>query len=171
MTTEVIPQTYGRVHRLGPYLATDATTAGHTEAFAALSPESEDFPERKASLGCLTLRFPATASQKDFWYLLTHARNALVHQAAFEATQEQLDYPTDPAATETLSLDVWPVFPRCAESFSPRQSDAGLPRGTIRLSYPREVIFSEELEFEIQTLPRWRPFVTIDRRTVEASDG
>jgi len=170
MTRTAIPKAHGRVHRLGPYFATDATTAGYSEPFAAPSPESADFPEREATLGCLTLRFPATASQKDFWYLLTHARNALVHLAEFEATQEQLDYPTDPAATEILSPDVWQMFTRWAEPFSPPQPDIDLPRGTFPLSYPRQVIFSEELELEIQALPRWRPFVAIDRRTVESSD-
>jgi WD40 repeat protein len=61
---------------------------------------------------------------------------------------------------EDRTLKIWDTCEYAAEP----------PRGTIPVSYPRRVIFSQELTLDIQKLPQWQPFLTIDRRSEEADD-
>jgi hypothetical protein len=43
-------------------------------------------------------------------------------------------------------------------------------RGVFTMSYPRKTIFSKEVKIHTSALPRWKPRITIDRRTLESED-
>ncbi len=49
--------------------------------------------------------------------------------------------------------------------FGKRQD--GPLRGTLALPLSSKVLFSQEVEVEIEKLPRWQPRVIIDRRSLE----
>lgn len=165
-TEEVVVPTYS--HR--PRFATDTTSTSHSEAFSPPASGTADFPERAASLASFTLHLPAAASRKSFWFSLMQSRNELVQVIDFEASQEQLDYPADLPATEIFSAEVSGILGHWLQAFSAAEDNSEISRGTRAVSYPRKVIFSQELELHVRALPRWRPFIAIDRRTREASD-
>ena len=88
----------------------------------------------------------------------------------FEAGDENLEYFAESAATESPSGDFARILARWSDALSFSGHEAEPPRGTMTVPYQREVIFSQQVEVEIEKLPRWRPLVAIDRRILEASD-
>lgn len=78
----------------------------------------------------------------------------------FEATEDDLGHPGDVVASMTL----WPPLWQHAEP-EPR-----VWRGVFSPTYPREVLFSQEIEMRTAELPRWRPHITIDLGRLETPD-
>ena len=48
-----------------------------------------------------------------------------------------------------------------------REPEPGLGRGVFSPKYHRKVLFSQPVNFKTSDLPRWKPKVVIDRRTLE----
>lgn len=159
-----------RVQENQPRFATDATTAGYTATYAPAPSGSEEFLEPEACLSRLKVRNPSLPVGKDFWCLVLHAGNEVVYVSEFETGDEDLDYFGDPAATETFPTDFREILAPWSDALSFIGHEAEPPRGTVTVPYQREVIFSQQVEVEIDRLPRWQPLVAIDRRILEASD-
>jgi hypothetical protein len=127
-------------YRLGSYFATDVTTADQGESDVAPLASTEDCPS--TLFGCLTVRWP------------------MINSFGTE------DYLT----MERIADGLRRVLADFSEHVPSPDEEPEVLRGTLPVSCQREVIFSEEFEIEIQSLPRWRPFVVIDRRSAEACD-
>jgi hypothetical protein len=50
------------------------------------------------------------------------------------------------------------------------EPEATIWRGVFAPSYQHRVLFSESVEIQTAKLPRWKPRVTIDRRTLERAE-
>jgi len=50
------------------------------------------------------------------------------------------------------------------------EADSSVWRGIFSPSYPRKVLFSQQVEIRTANLPRWKPYITIDRRTLERAE-
>ena len=148
-----------------PRFATDATTAGPPDWSAeAESTEPELF------LGHFRARHQRTRETRDFWCVVANVRNQVIHLADYEVDDQRFDYASDPAVTETLSEDPWHQFSRSMEVGPVRQQEVESLRGTLALSLGHKVLFSQEVEVEIEQLPRLQPRVVLGRRVLEADN-
>lgn len=170
MSGTVFAELANRESENRPCFATDATSAGYTATYAAVPSGSEEFLEPEPCLSRFRVRSRSLPVGKDFWCLLYHAENEVVCVSEFEVPDPDLDDFGDPAATETPATDLGQIFVPWSDALSFSAHEAEPPRGTVTVSYQREVIFSQQVEVEIERLPRWQPSVAIDRRLLEASD-
>jgi hypothetical protein len=73
----------------------------------------------------------------------------------------------DPAlssvATPTNSLSSLPARPE-------QDDDADRLRGVAALPHPRDILFTDEVELDAGTLPRWRPHIIVDDRRLADND-
>jgi len=78
----------------------------------------------------------------------------------FEAEPEYLGMPGDAILTTQDSLDITPD----------PEPDPSTWRGVFSLPVKHQVLFTQEVEIRISTLPEWKPHITIDTRTFELED-
>jgi hypothetical protein len=52
--------------------------------------------------------------------------------------------------------------------FSPARpdedDDAGRLRGVVALPHRRDILFTDDVELDADTLPHWRPYIIVDER-------
>lgn len=78
-----------------------------------------------------------------------------------EAAEDQLGFHED----TVVSTAPWPVLWQHSEP------EPSMWRGIFSPTYNRKILFSQKVEFQTSELPRWKPHITIDRRTLEIEDG
>jgi hypothetical protein len=108
---------------------------------------------------------PKDIVEKRYWRTLGESVLApfstVKHLLFFEATEDQLGLPGDAVA----SLSTWPTM-----WYHP-EPESRLWRGIFSPPYHRRILFSQEVEIRMTDLPRWRPHITIDRRTLEREEN
>lgn len=55
-------------------------------------------------------------------------------------------------------------------SWDYHEADSSVWRGIFSPTYPRKELFSQHLEIQTANLPRWKPYITTDRRTLERAE-
>jgi hypothetical protein len=109
------------------------------------------------------LRVPSW--RKYFWCagnppeLIRSGRNYTL--IIYEALEEDIGFPGDAIA----SMSPWPKLWQHAEP------EPKAWRGVFFPTYSRKVLFSKTISFRTAELPRWKPQVLIDRRTLARKDG
>ena len=82
------------------------------------------------------------------------------HLFRFVASEEQLGLSGCTAASTTL----WSEPKQCPEP------DTKAWRGVFSPPYHRKTLFSQSVEFRTADLPKWKPHITIDRRTLARTE-
>ena len=77
------------------------------------------------------------------------------HLLRFIASEEQIGLPGDTVASTTLWSELW----------QRPEPDPKVWRGIFSPPYRRKALFSQSVELRTADLPKWRPHITIDRRT------
>lgn len=99
-------------------------------------------------------------SVKYLWKRLLNPLSIVKNKLFFQASEDQLEFPEDTAA----SMSAWPDF--CKKS----EPDRRIWRGIFSPQYSRKVIFTQQVNAQIEKLPRWKPYITIDRRTIDRNE-
>jgi hypothetical protein len=103
------------------------------------------------------------AAVKWYWRLSKAMYHPVMrHLLHFIAPEEQLGLPGDTGASTTLGSEPW----------QRPEPDAKVWRGVFSPPYRRETLFSQRVECRTADLPKWKPHISIDRRTLaRAEDG
>jgi hypothetical protein len=76
-----------------------------------------------------------------------------------------------PTADQALSSVAIPTDGLSSSPASPEHDDdVDRLRGIVVLPYRRKILFSDEVELDVGTLPRWRPQIRIDERRLTDDD-
>lgn len=95
----------------------------------------------------------AEAIKKYYWPTQSGSGHCEVE---IEATEEQLGLAGDAIA----STSPWPAFWRHPEP------ESAVWRGVFTLPHHRDVLFAQEIDIETSKLPRLKPRIMLDRRTL-----
>jgi hypothetical protein len=97
------------------------------------------------------------AAVKWYWWRPSKAAHLPVmrHLLRFIASEEQIGLPGDTVASTTLWSELW----------QRPEPDPKVWRGIFSPPYRRKALFSQSVELRTADLPKWRPHITIDRRT------
>lgn len=68
-----------------------------------------------------------------------------------------------PDLPPTNGLNAVPAYPE-------QDDDTHQLRGIIALSHKRGVLFKDEVELDVERLPRWRPHISVDERRLSNDD-
>ncbi|MBI4596517.1 MAG: hypothetical protein HY730_09130 [Candidatus Tectomicrobia bacterium] len=101
--------------------------------------------------------------QKCFWHKTgTKDPGNTLEQflSIYEASEDQIGFPGD----TTTSTSPWP------ELWQEPEEDLQSWRGVFAPVYKRKAVFTKTMSFKTSELPRWKPNVVIDRRTLELAD-
>ena len=79
----------------------------------------------------------------------------------YEAEEDQLGFLGDVTVTTAPWPDLW----------QHEEPDPGAWRGVFHATHRRKVLFSKPVTYRLSKLPRWKPHIVIDRRTLEREDG
>jgi hypothetical protein len=126
----------------------------------------EEEPEIK-ELGCRTIvltdsqREPFRARNvKYYWATGNMFGKQAPLTCVYGSPEGYLGFPGDTIASTSLWPELW--------HFS--EPDPTVWRGVFCLTYTKKVLFSKEVTIRTDDLPRWKPKVIIDRRTLERDD-
>jgi hypothetical protein len=72
----------------------------------------------------------------------------------FEAPEDQVGFSEEDVTSISIVAHTW----------QHSEPEHKMWRGVFSLSYPKKVLFSQEVEVRTADLPRWKPYITIDRR-------
>lgn len=114
----------------------------------------DSFPEKTEVILLRSERGTGEASVKWYWRLSKATYHPVVrHLLHFIAPEEKLGLPGDTGASTT------------SEPWQGPEPDAKVWRGVFSPPYHCEVLFSKTVELRTADLPKWKPHITIDRRT------
>jgi hypothetical protein len=72
---------------------------------------------------------------------------------------------------EELTPDFETALERSSSTFNGENEPEVMPqRGTFFLAHGRQTLFTQEVEFRTAELPRWRPHLTIDQRSLDRNN-
>jgi hypothetical protein len=95
----------------------------------------------------------AEAIKKYYWHTTSRSGHCEIN---IEATEEQLGLVGD----AIVSTSPWPAFWRQPEP------ESAVWRGVFTPPHHRKVLFAQEIDIETSKLPRLKPRITLDRRTL-----
>ncbi|KPJ58594.1 MAG: hypothetical protein AMJ42_02990 [Deltaproteobacteria bacterium DG_8] len=84
----------------------------------------------------------------------------IVYACVYGSPEEYLGFPDDTIASTSL----------CPKLQIDTEPTPMIWRGVYSPPYKRQVLFSQEVTIRTADLPRWKPKVIIDRRTLDRSD-
>lgn len=149
------------------HYTTNATTTFYEEDFTPPTSGTYSEPELGATLG--ELRIGDSSRTQSLWYVMYRAFNEVARLSDIETPGTDLTHTANHAATEAFASTVADfVSVRPTERPTCETDDSQV--GTFRVHHEREVIFSREVEFHLQQLPRWKPRIALDRRTIDTDD-
>jgi hypothetical protein len=88
-------------------------------------------------------------------------RRSCASLVIYEADEDQLGFLGD----VTVTTAPWP------ELWQHEEPDPSAWRGVFHVTHRRKVLFSKRVRYRLDKLPRWKPHIVIDRRTLEREDG
>jgi len=148
---------------------TNTATTSYEETYTP--PPSGTAPESEPDVGPIfgELRIGDSSRTQSLWYVIYRSFNEIARLSDIEAPGAGFDRTANYAATEAFASTLADLL-SAHQSSSPGPEGDDAQRGTFCVHHERKVIFSQNVEFHLQQLPRWKPRIAIDRRTTEIDD-
>lgn len=142
---------------------TNAATTSYEDEYTPPPSGTDSEPESGPTLE--ELRIGHSGWQQSLWYVAHHANNEISGLRDIEAPTTDFDYTANHAATAAFAATLAELLPDATAAED--DFDYG---GIFTVHHKRDLLFTEEREFRLQDLPRWKPHIVLDTHVPDDDD-